>query len=272
MAVVHVTNWAEFKSAVAVSGNTVIVDNNIDANGSYVTSPITISCTTIQGGGHTIYNIYGNTNIFNGASNTRHVVEDLNFANVDTSAASSGGSIFRGTGSSTYIDVYRCNIQGNLKLVASGYTTFTSCAIVISGGGIHYGFSNMAAGGPHFTQCYIDLGEAFQITGTAFAVYTYFRNCYFKGTWKLTQNTFFMGNSTPAQSYNNVFNVHLTADSAQTLSFFSSNGGTDISIYNTDRINGNITMAGLRNCLIGLDDAKMKNATEIAAVGFPIIT
>lgn len=272
MAVVHVSDWNSFKSAIGVAGDTVIVDNDIDANGSYVTTSITISCADIQGGGHTIYNIYANTNIFVGASNNRHVVQDLNFANIDTSLAMGSGAIFRGQGSSTYIDVYRSNIQGNLKIVTSGYTTFTSCAIVLGGGSVHTQFANMSAGGPHFTNCYIDLGSYYQQSSTVLTTYTYFKNCYVTGTWKLTQNSYFFGNSTPALSPNNVININLAADNPYTLSFFSQSGGTDISLYNIDRVDSNVTIAGGRNCLFGLSDEHMRDPAAIAATGFPIIT
>lgn len=272
MAVVHVTNWNDFKSAIGVAGNTVIVDNDIDANGSYVSSAITVSCADIQGGGHTIYNIYANTNIFVGASNMRHIVQDINFANIDTSSASSGGAIFRGTGSTQYIDVYRCNIQGNLKIVTSGYTTFTSCAIVLGGGTVRSQFANMSAGGPHFTNCYIDIGDYYQQSGNAFTTYTYFKNCYITGSWKLTQGAYFLANSTPALSPNNVINLHLSADNPYTLTFFNQAGGTDISIYNIDRVDSNVTIAGGRNCLFGLSDDHMHDPAAISATGFPIIT
>lgn len=272
MAVVHVTNWADFKSAIGVSGDTVIVDNDIDANGSYVTSAISIYCADIQGGGHTIYNIYANTNIFVGNTNSRHVVQDLNFANIDTSLASSGGAIFRGTGSAQYIDVYRCSIQGNLKIVASGYTTFTSCAIVLGGGSVHTQFANMSAGGPHFTNCYIDIGDYYQQSNTVFTTYTYFKNCYVTGSWRLTQNSYFFGNSTPALSPNNVINIKFTADNPYTLRIFNQSGGTDVSIYNIDRTSSNITITGGQNCLFGLSDEHMRDPAAIAATGFPIIT
>lgn len=273
MAVVHVSTWNDFKSAIGVAGDTVIVDSDIDANGSYVTSSIPVSCADIQGGGHTIYNIYANTNIFVGVSNIRHVVQDINFANIDTSSASSGGAIFRGTGTgTTYIDVYRCNVQGNLKIVASGYTTFTSCAIVLGGGTVRSQFSNMAAAGPHFTNCYIDIGDYYQQSSNAFTTYTYFKNCYITGSWKLTQGAYFLGNSTPELSPNNVVNLHLSADNTFTLTFFSQAGGTGISIYNVDRVDNSVRIVGGRNCLFGLSDDHMRDPAAIAATGFPIIT
>lgn len=271
MAVVHVTNWNDFKSAIGVAGDTVIVDNDIDANGSYITSSIPLTCADIQGGGHTIYNIYGSTNIFLGHTNSRHVVQDINFANVDTMAAQYG-AIFRGQGSSTYIDVYRCNFQGAFKMFSSGYTTFTSCAIVLGGGGVHYQFAAFIAGGPHFTNCYIDIGSDYQQTGGSFTTYCHFRNCYITGSWKLTQGSYFLANSTPALSPNNVVNLHLSADEPYTLTFFNQAGGSDISIYNLDRVDSNVTIAGGRNCLFGLSDEHMRDPAAIAATGFPIIT
>lgn len=275
MAVVHVTNWSEFKSAIATAGNTVIVDNNIDANGTYTTSTLTLAALSIQGNGYTIYNIMGSTTIFGGTNANSHSITDLNFANCDTSAASSStvGALFRASSASYPVNLTRCNIQGNLRYVGIGYVRLSSCAIVMAGSS-HAGIVNNTTGstGCYFESCYVDLGESYKLTGDALFGYCYMYNCYFKGKLILTASKNINGNYGSDNNYNNVYNMYVSSDSetARTLRINGQTGGSAVSIINADRIDDNITLAN-NTGVVELTDAQMKDASYISSTGFPII-
>lgn len=275
MAVVHVTTWAEFKSAIATAGNTVIVDNNLDANGTYTTSNLSLAASNIQGNGHTIYNIMGSTTIFSGTNANSHSISDLNFANCDTSSASSStvGALFRASSASYPVNLTRCNIQGNLRLIGYGYVRLSSCAIVMSGNS-HAGIINntTSSTGCYVESCYFDLGETYTLTGDSLFGYCYMYKCYFKGKLKLSASKNINGNYGSDNNYNNVYNMYVssTDDTARTLRINGQAGGSAVSIINADRIAANITLAN-NTAVAELTDAQMKDASYISSTGFPII-
>lgn len=268
MAVVHVSTFAEFRSAIGVTGDTVIVDSDMDANGVVISSAITFNATQVQGNGHTLYNLYGTGYIFQTGLSGSHTFTELNFANIDTS--NSTGALVRGTASNSVISLTKCSLQGNIKQILAGNSNMSGCSVVYAGTSPKAMIANMSYA-TLIQNCFFDFGNLSTFSSAVLGNRCNFRDCYFKGAIKLTQATS-LTSLDAVNTYNNVFNSDLSADTAQTFKFYGTTGGSiNVSIYNADKIGANVTIGGTNSIVIPLTDAQMHDASEIAAVGFPII-
>lgn len=263
MAIVHVTSWSEFVAAVAVSDNEVIVDNDIDCNGEPLESVIHVYCSKIDGNDHIIYNLTSTGSHNDFQAHAPCEINKLHFYNYVCYANTSSYGVFYGGSSTNTFTFKECKMQGiTFKPLLYTYGgTLQSCSL---------SFTQLRilkrGSGTHCTECWIDIGNTTPNSGAQFSSGGSIIDCYIKGKFVLDNSS---GMATPI--FNNtcttsVFNFEITKpDTINTL-----NLSTDAStcIYNSDRIK-NLTGDGGAT---PLTDTQLKDASAVAATGFPIVT
>lgn len=290
MAIIHVTTAQEFIDAIAVVGDEVYVDNDIDFNGIVRTSQMYIKAASIHGQNHAITNINYTwaENCFLVGDGITTTIEDLSFTNIYTDndhaemqfvdGGRGGGIIFN-----------RCKFQGLFYQLSYRSCRFHQCAFAFEDGldciAIPAGALTV------FEQCYFDLKE--QTTGTN----TYFLydssaapilqvlDCYFKGALKnfgdnANENTRVNG-ADPLMKTSHlshcVFNLDIT-DSRPIKFNYWDNSTQGVCIYNETKITApSVTattdVAGLPNSDMQVTSAAdiERVSQAIAATGFPIV-
>ena len=126
MATVHVTTAQQFLTAVAVEGNIVEIDSDLDFNA--IDAHVNIYCAEINGNGHSIYNIQSTntTNILR--FNRACTVTNIAFKN--TLQTANAAFIWCG-GSNGYILITKCTFSGYYGRLASGRVSFDKCGVNI---------------------------------------------------------------------------------------------------------------------------------------------
>lgn len=258
MATVHVTTAEQFLTAVAVEGDTIIIDNDLDFNG--LTVRATVSCTEIDGGGHSLYNIQSTTTdtplFFNRACTMHNVA----FVNVLQTQVSGFLNCL-----SPEVTVDRCTFTGYFGRIAGGNITLTKCGINVSRllGNV------VAANGsyvPKLYDCYIHADRYSGAIAGSGANRVEMQNCYFSGLVANPNNNAVMFNTRNMQ--NCVFNVDITASESRTITLVNAVDAIGVSLCNSDKISSNIT------CTYGvtpLTDTQLKTPADVSATGFPLI-
>lgn len=262
MAVVHVNNITDFIAAIAVSGNEVIVDNDLDAQ-DWTAAETAIRCTTITGNDHSIYNIQhiATGNLFSFEANC--TINNLNFLNFicfnNSDAATFHGRNYTGT-------FNNCKFQGRFYNLAYRRVKFNRCAFTFDNG-LHYAHwtDSPNASAAAWSECYVDFKMQTSNASPVFSGYdaAVLQNCYFKG--ELTATTAY--GVLAFNMRNCVVNVQLIGTVTTPL---NSQPTSLISLYNTDKI-GSVTISERAN-MIGLTDSQLKNPAAVVATGFPLVT
>lgn len=267
MATVHVTTAQQFLTAVAVAGNIIEVDNDLDFNG--IASYPAMYCAEINGNGHSFYNVQSTdrTDIFR--YNQACTITNLAFKNT---LQTDFGSFIWGSNSGRVV-VTKCTFSGYYGLLASGNVTFDKCGINAQRflGRVVEDSSNQL---PSLNDCYIhaDLygsipdGMVIGWSGVPLQI----DNCYFSGLVANVPNNaklFCIKNT----SKNNVFNVDVTANNAVSIDYVyrGSADVANISLCNSDKIASNISVT--YGNVTPLTDAQLKNPADVRATGFPLI-
>lgn len=269
MAVIHVSTWNDFKTAITGDANTVILDSDIDASGDIINNRINVKALEIDGQGHTIYNY---TSTHNGSDfylefyyNNRYIdcnIKNLNFYNIVVGGENRSEAFFRAYRGKFIIT--NCRLQGiiNKELIQDCKMIKCSCTFTKLKylGGISDGNS--------IEECWFDLGN-----NVTTANELYFRGnisyCYFKGsidTKALNNNqSIFRGLCTSS-----IFNVELT-DSSENIKTIKLNysDAPNICLYNTDKLSfpANVIFS-VQNNYKGLSDASLKSPEAVNATGF----
>lgn len=152
MATVNVTSWAEFISAVGVSGDTVVCPDGAEwdlSDTETITSPIEIYCAEIQGNGTTIKGASFGINSYCLRNRAVLTVDSLNFENIYAECRYSFWQ------EDAALEMNCCKVSGqfvntgaSVLYVFDGKSNFTSCAVnasCTSGGNLLKG-SNYAQG------------------------------------------------------------------------------------------------------------------------------
>lgn len=269
MAVVHVTSWSDFKTAVGGTDNQVIIDNDIICD-EMLSDAIVFNCTSIDGQEHAVYNIQstrGNAEFEAGRIVT---ISNLGFLNFALYGDSSSGMFVSTNYGSRYFVFNDCKFQGmTLKGVFDDGCTCTRCSVSLSS--CRFLAPSSFQRQTSFHECWIDLGTATCKNNDNYLIFADLRNTYIKGTIKLTdQNTQYdviRGSVT-----NCVFNAYIKCATSRVINLRRNNESTgNVCLFNTDRIQ-TASESDLRHSgWTGLTDGNLKSATAVQATGFPIV-
>lgn len=246
MAEIHVSTFAELAAAISQTGNTVILDNDIDFNDEYpegyTGSFISIN-SDLDGSGHMIKNLTSERDVFGSGSAT---ISNVNFADM---YVMTGGRIFM------------CN------------PTFKDCTFsgILQGGQL-FGDSRSS---PSFEHC----GLNFRHNGGTFMSgnwnsYAVLKNCHFKITGykavsKLAlQNSLLEGEFSSLSlggSYGKMQASVINADVTGDVTNGSYQSDTNSVLVNSDRVGGTIG-----NYLTAVTSEQLHDAEYLASIGFPI--
>lgn len=259
MAVVHVSTFTDFLTAIAVSGDIVILDTDLDANAQEITDTVIINCAEIDGAGHTIYNVQCTRDIyvfrFSNVCNLHH-------CNIQNVLQTAGAALFACSRSDDIvITISNCILQGIFTGICRGQFYFLQCAFILQRtGALAFSYYYDSRTNLKLDKCYFKCDN---INQNGICRVGRIIDCYFEGTI----------NNPVANAYifdvsgtNSVLNIFIKASNAVTVFY----GGSMVSpcIYNADRVDSTIT---LRYEYTPLTDAQMHSASEIAATGFDII-
>lgn len=224
----EVSTWEELVQNVNVPYNEISITADIDANNFPIMSSILIQIgVTINGNGHTIYNIQNGTNlsyIFNSLYDI--TISNTKFFNI-FSTANSG--VF--SNSSAHFNFVDCEFQGaGANLFRNVNLTRCSCAWQVLGTGTLMENSSGLCQDCYFNCKKSYAGEDTNTVFTGVGATTQFIGCLFEGD--VTNNTsgsVMMFNCT-SNSTSNVINVKTSGDNAFTIPGMST---SNISIVNT---------------------------------------
>ena len=267
MATVHVTTAQQFLTAVAVEGNIIEIDNDLDFNG--IDAHATIYCTEINGNGHSIYNIQSTDTTHILRFNRACRVTNIDFKNTLQTAKAS----FIWAGSRAGTTVTKCTFSGYYGGLGIGRVTFDKCGVNIQRCiGRLVEDSNEYV--PDLLDCYIhcDLYSN-TINGAIVGTTRYtshVNNCYFSGNVANLSNNAIVFCLT-SNSKNNVFNVDITSDSNIAINYVNGGSGdsANVSICNSDKISSNITVT--YGYVTPMTDTQLKTPADVRATGFPLI-
>lgn len=270
MAVVHVSNWNDFKTAITGEANTVILDSDIDASGDIINNRINVKALEIDGQGHTIYNY---TSTHTGSDfyldfyyNNDYItcnIKNLNFYNIVAGGINMDEAFFHAYHGRFALT--NCRLQGiiNKSLIRDSYMYRCSCTFskLLRLGG----FNDVSS----IEECWFDLGGNV-IPNNATSYYRgTTKYCYFKGnldTKGLTNNRpIFYGSCKSS-----IFNIELsdTSEDYKTIKL-NNRVDTEINLYNTDKLSfpANVIFETQSN-FTGLPDASLKSPNAVNATGF----
>lgn len=270
MADYHVNNANDFLTRItsATINDTIYIDSDIDFNATEFKALRNVNAGTIDGQGHTLYNIQANTGVFKmNVTNAKQTIKNLQIRNILHLAGHFNNESFFECGAyrneSTAVVFDNCQIQGKVGVLFNyGWTTINQCYIEIIANTA--GFTSTTGNGSHFKECYIDITKDMTSNGTSSVSYgSVFEDCYFKGTIKNCKNN----NRIFSSLINCVVNTYIESSSNVTISL--TGGGSDtLSVFNRDRLT-NVTINDTTT-IIGCTDAEMKSSQALHNKGFPI--
>lgn len=246
MAEIHVNTFAELAAAISQTGNTVILDNDIDFNDEYPEgysgSSISIN-SDLDGGGHVIRTLTSERDVFGSGSAT---ISNISFLDMYVMPGSR---------------VFMCN------------PTFKDCTFsgILQGGQL-FGDSSSS---PSFEHC----GLNFRHNGGTFMSGNWnssanLKRCHFKITGykdvsKLAlQNSLLEGEFSSlslGNSYGKMQASVINADVTGNVTNGSYQSDTNSVLVNSDRVGGTIG-----NYLTAVTSQQLHDAEYLASIGFPI--
>lgn len=267
MATVHVTTAEQFLTAVAVEGNIVEIDSDIDFNA--IDAHTTIQCSEINGNGHSIYNIQStDTNdILN--FNSSCTVTNIDFKNTLQTA---NASFIWGSKNANTI-VTKCTFSGYYGRLGSGRVTFNKCGINIQrclGRLVQDSQSYV----PELIDCYIHCDLYSKTTNGAIVGTAVNRgtvvNSYFSGNVANLADGAIIFNLS-SSSKNNVFNVTISTTNSVSITYVygGNSAAENISLCNSSKIGSNISVT--YGYVTPLTDTQLKTPADVRATGFPLI-
>lgn len=274
MALVTVSTFSEFLTAIATAGNTIMLANDIDANGYIFTSTKYIY-SDIDGNGHTIWNLQNdgtNNGLFVIASGV--TIQNVNFYNIYAS-----WTFFTPSGTSgAHVVIKNCNFQGRVaQLITGTYLDMSFCVINM----ISVNRQMIGTSYANVSQCYLNHGEtATTVVGNGSGNWFYnynsckYTDCYFSGKVHITTTSGHEFIAGGGQSKNCVINVDVAYQGVTTGTFTIGSGfstGTGISIFNNSKITTTLNNSAGNTQMYPLTDTEMKDRNSIATVGFPIL-
>lgn len=269
MAVVHVTSWSEFKTAVNGKDNQVILDNDIVCD-EMLSDTIIFNCESVDGQEHAIYNIqstYGGAEFRAGRVVT---ISNLGFLNFALYGDSSNGMLVSSDYGSRWFNLNDCKFQGmTLKALFDDGCTCSRCSVSLSSCRLLTGSGYQRP--ITLNECWIDVGTATCKHNDYYFIFADLRNTYIKGTINLTsQNTEF--NIIRGDVVNCVLNTYIKCDTSRVINLRYHNADISrVSLFNADRIQTAAEIDLHYSGWTGLTDGNLKSATAVQATGFPIV-
>lgn len=269
MAVIHVSNWNDFKTAITGDGNTVILDSDLDANGDIITDRIYVHALEIDGQGHTIYNytsthngsdfyldFYYNNNYINCA------IKNLNFYNIVVGGENRSEAFFKARNGR--FTITNCRLQGAINKELIQDCTLKMCSCTFTKLRYIGGISDDNV----IEECWFDIGDNICTSDES-----YYRGdiryCYFKGS--LDTKSLSSGRDIiNGVCTSSIFNLELS-DSSENIKTINlcSRGASNICLFNNDKINNSADVIySIPSNFTGLSDANLKNPVAVNATGF----
>ena len=269
MAVIHVSSWNDFKTAITGEANTVILDSDIDASGDIINNRINVKALEIDGQGHTIYNY---TSTHNGSdfyidfyyqgNYITCAIKNLNFFNIVVGGESRSEAFFKAYHGR--FTLTNCRFQGAINKELIQDCTMRQCSCSFTKLRYIGGISDDNS----IEECWFDIGNNICTSNES-----YYRGnikyCYFKGSLDTKSiksgRDVFNGFCTSS-----IFNLELSdsSENIKTINLFSRDA-SNICLYNTDKLSfpANVTLSDKKN-FTGLSDASLKNPEAVNATGF----
>lgn len=271
MAVVHVSNWTDFKTAITGDGNTVILDSDLDANGDIITDRIYVHALEIDGQGHTIYNY---TSTHNGSDffleffyDNRYItcnIKNLNFYNIVIGGSNTSEGMFYAYRGAFILT--NCRLQGNINKALILNSEMHQCSCTFNKLRLIGGISDSNV----IEECWFDIGNNVIPNNSGAYYQGRILYSYFIGsldTKGLSNNSSIFFRCSCKSS---IFNIELS-DTSEDIKTIRLNDRVDseINLYNTDKISfpANVTFETQSN-FTGLSDASLKSPEAVNATGF----
>lgn len=271
MARYDVSTWDEFVNAWrTVDGNDIIeVNADLDANDNIPTTNIEMTHhavagpVTVNGNGHTIYNVSGgNSYVFCNDYHTT-TINKLNFQNINLTSP-----LFRGFNYECQFIINDCNIQGRSSVFFfTRYIQFFRCTFTLTNTTSQiFGNNNEV----YLNYCWIYLRRCKKTwNGTDQPLLRHTNTCYIKGEIDMTGIT----NTDIVADVNNCcVNVTVTGVTATNLPLdrYVHNGSGQLTIVNTTKLPDDTTTSTAA-LITGVTDYQMKNAVYLSGIGFDIV-
>lgn len=268
MAVVHVSTWNDFKTAIGGDANTVILDSDLDANGDIINDRINVRAVEIDGHGHTVYN-YTSTHTWSDFYldfyyNNNYItcsIKNINFYNIVIGGETGSEAMFRANNGNFIIS--NCRFQGIINKSLIRNCQMHQCTCNFSKLKYLGGYSDDI-----IEECWFDLGD-----NVCTSDETYYRgdihNCYFKGSLD-TKSLSSGRNIITGRCTSSIFNIELS-DSSEDIKTINlcSGSATNICLFNNDKINNSADVIySIPSNFTGLSDANLKNPVAVNATGF----
>ena len=261
MAEVTVSTWPEFVEAVAVAGDTVIVQPGTVWDMNEI-APEGLSSTVylfanVKGNGLVIRNLRTSLDVTLEVSNSSPKIEDIRIENIlQTGGAFISGSITWATNVHAFF--HNCVFAG--KVIDGVFLNFPRTgAIFSSDGDLSCGFELDFSGSGYFCNAHYDVGTTMTDCKLEFSGISTGSNTRLKSV----TNCEIKGNQ-PWASWNvgniSMSMINLGISSSQTFS-----ATVSVSVLNTDMASGTISGDFLR-----VTDAEMRDAAYLSSIGFPI--
>lgn len=271
MARYDVSTWDEFVTAwQTVDGNDIIeVNADLDANDNIPTANIEMrhwsvaGPVTVNGNGHTIYNVSGGGSCVFTNNNHSVIINKLNFQNMNLT-----NPLFRGFNYERQMTINDCNIQGR----SSGfffirYINFFRCTFTLTNTNSQIFGNNDDV---FLNYCWIYLRRCKKTwNGTNQPLLRHANTCYIKGEIDMTDIT----NTDIVTGVNNCcVNVTVTGVTATGLPLdrYVHDGSGQLTIVNKSKLPEDTT-ASTANLITGVTDYQMKNAVYLSSIGFDIV-
>lgn len=299
MATVHVSTFNDFISAIAVSGNDVVLDSDIDGNDAPATATYSVNCTSIDGSGHTVFNLQtlGITEIHTFTLFSECNIHDVNFTN--TLNETSGYFFYCGASAAHDYTFTSCVIQGRMKHFCQARTgathvTITGCTIDATGFNGYIVNAYGAGAGVLLNQCYIKTDMTVNATGISLfstrsssnSTMGGIINCYITGTINFNANlnsfTVLYASTSSAQFKNVLINYIYRTDYTVTNLNIATGSSTPATgnaygiIYNTSTVLGAGSVNFVNNwtsinAVHGLTDSECKSVSDLQDAGFEVV-
>lgn len=272
MARYDVSSWEQFVSAwKTVDGNDIIeVNADLDVNDNIPDRAIVMEKhsvdgpVTINGNGHTIYNVSGGGGMVFENTYHRTTINSLNFQNFNLTTP-----LFRGYSYDSQLYLNDSNIQGrDTALFFVGYVNFDRCTLTLTN--TRSQITPDTENNVYFTRCWIYFRSCKKTwNGGDTPLIRNINTCYLKGEIDMTDKT----NTNIVSSVNNsCINVTVTGVTAENIPLtryvYDSRGL--MTIVNTSKLNKTPT-ASEESLVKGVTDAQMKNADYLFDLGFDIV-
>lgn len=272
MARYDVSTWDEFVAAWRTVDGTDIIEVNadLDVNDNIPDTRIEMvnhaveGAVTINGNGHTIYNISGGSELF--FENTYHptIINSLNFQNINLTIP-----LFRGYSYDARLTLNDCNVQGrDIALFFEGYTNFNRCTLTLTN--TRSQITPDTNNHVYFNRCWIYFRSCKKTwNGGDTPLIRNINTCYLKGNIDMAGITNTNIVSTVNNSCINVTVTGVTAAALPLTRYVYDSSGL-LTVVNTSKLNSD-TAASDESLIKGVTDAQMRDANYLFDLGFDIV-